>query len=869
MKLRTNHVVLSLILAVFASLGFSEELKTVRLQLKWKHQFQFAGYYAAIEQGYYKAAGLNVQLLEAQPNQTPFDAVFSGKAEFGTCTTDILGARSEGYKPVVLADIFQHSPHIIIAMEDSGIRYVHDLVGKKIAAEPGAADLYAYLLSEGVTLDRFSVEELNFSMDKFINREVDAITAYSTDEIYPLRKAGYKLNILWPTSSGIDFYGDLLFTSEALLKKDPALVEKFTQASLKGWRYALDNEEEIVNLIYDKYSQRHSLDHLRFEAAETKKLILPDVVEIGYTNPGRWQFILDSYKKLGRVDKAVTLDGMLYADFKPQPVRISWKLVLLLSAALLIACAFVFFFYTAGKKLKREIQSREAVQNKLAASEELYRFLTENIRDVIWVMDLESNSFTFVSPSVEKLRGYTVAEILQQPMEKVMTTESRVFLEKAVNSRLESFLATGVSETYSDLIDQPHKDGRIIHTEALSYFRKNPKTGKIEVIGSSRDVTKRIEAESKLKKSEAKFSKVFKSSPFAIVITSIGDGRFLDLNDAVEKYLGYSKEEMLGKTSLGMGLYVHPEDRHRLVNSLLTNGTVHGEEVMYYTKSREVIVVNQSMEIIEIDNQKYIISLLDNITDRKNSIREITRINQELTTLNIEKNRFYSIIAHDLRSPFNAILGITQMLVDNIDKMEHQEVKDHADDLNQSAKQLYSLLDNLLEWSKIEQGLSIPKPKLFSINEVIDKSIDIFSDSAREKHLTISTNTPKEYKVFADRQMVEVTLRNLLSNAVKYTSQGGNIIITTGMARDGIVSIAVQDTGIGMSRETVNNLFRIDINNYRPGTEGELSTGLGLLLCKEFIELNGGELQVESQEGKGSTFTFSLKLAHGGDQSHS
>jgi len=336
---------------MFSALAYSKELRTVHLQLKWKHQFQFAGYYAAIEKGFYEEIGLNVQLIEAQANETPFEAVNSDKAEFGTCTTDILVARSQGMKPVVLADIFQHSAHIVLTMQKSGIRFVHDLAGKKIAAEPGAADLSAFLLSEGVKLDMFTMEELDFSMEKFINGEVDAITAYSTDELFPLRQAGYEVNILSPASSGIDFYGDLLFTSENLIKNDPLLVEAFRKASLKGWAYALNNKEEIVNLIYDKYSQRHSLDHLRLEAEETQKLILPDVVEIGYINPGRWKFIIESYQNLNQVDKSLTVKGLLYQDYIKQPFRIPWRFAIALLIALTIAIGLVLIYYRTNRNL--------------------------------------------------------------------------------------------------------------------------------------------------------------------------------------------------------------------------------------------------------------------------------------------------------------------------------------------------------------------------------------------------------------------------------------------------------------------------------------------------------------------------------------
>lgn len=424
MKLCVKSMLLILLLT-YGTSAYSSGLRTVRLQLKWKHQYQFAGYYAAIEKGYYREVGLNVQLLEATSDETPFSAVASGKADFGTCTTDILVARSKGYKPVVLANIFQHSPHIIIAKESSGIRVVHDLANKRIASEPDAADLYAFLLSEGMKPENLLVEDLNFGLDKFIKGEVDAITAYSTDEVYPLREAGFKFNVLWPTSSGIDYYGDLLFTDEMTIRKHPVMVEQFRKASLKGWAYALSNQEEMVNLIYSKYSRRHTLDHLRFEARETYKLIQPDVVEIGYTNPGRWEKIIDSYKSLDFIDQSLSTKGLLYADYLPHPFRVPWRVIAFLAIAFTFALILLLIFYRSSKRLKREVQARKLMQEQLSASnvdlnllrselQEKNAFLTgvmESMHEIVFSVDNQLRYTSFNSQHEKYMREAYQAEI--------------------------------------------------------------------------------------------------------------------------------------------------------------------------------------------------------------------------------------------------------------------------------------------------------------------------------------------------------------------------------------------------------------------------------------------------------------------------
>ncbi len=457
MKTFIRLLVLFILFMAGCATANANSLRPVRLQLKWKHQYQFAGYYAAIEKGFYKDLGMDVKLLEANPNETPFDAVSSGKADFGTCTTDILIARSQGHKPVVLANIFQHSPHIIITLEDSGIRFVHDLKGKRIAAEPYAADLYAFLLAEGIKPANIQVEELNFSIEKLIKGEVDAITAYSTDEVFPLQQAGYKLNVLYPSSSGIDFYGDLLFSNEELIKKQPKLVRDFRAASLKGWAYALSNPEEVVNIIYNKYSNRHTLEHLRFEAVATRRLIQPDVVEIGYTNPGRWEHIIASYRAQGFVSENFKIRGLLYNDYKVKRFSIPWRLLTLLVVALVATLSLVLFFYSLNKRLKKEIARGDAVREQLSSSNNDLQALRqelqtknatltgvlESMQEIIFSVDSQLCFTSFnnrYAKAIKKLYGKDI-KLNDNLMQYVNDDDNKEFLLNNINTALSGKLA--------------------------------------------------------------------------------------------------------------------------------------------------------------------------------------------------------------------------------------------------------------------------------------------------------------------------------------------------------------------------------------------------------------------------------------------
>lgn len=287
-------------------------LDKVVLQLKWRHQFQFAGYYAAIAQGYYRDAGLEVELREAQPGHDPLDEVVEGNAQYGVGTSNVILARAEGKPVVVLAVIYQHSPFVLLISEDSGFKDIHDLADQPIMMEPDAAELLAYFQSEGVDPKKLHLLPHSFDVQDLLNKKAAAMSAYSTDEPYHMRSAGEEYLVFTPRASGIDFYGDNLFTTEQEIEKHPERVQAFLKASLKGWEYAMAHREEIIDLILRDYNRGKTREQLRFEAEETAKLVHPELIELGYINPGRWRDIARTYEEVGMLPADFSLKGFLY-----------------------------------------------------------------------------------------------------------------------------------------------------------------------------------------------------------------------------------------------------------------------------------------------------------------------------------------------------------------------------------------------------------------------------------------------------------------------------------------------------------------------------------------------------------------------------
>ena len=287
-------------------------LDQVTLQLKWQHQFQFAGYYAAKQQGYYRDAGLDVTILPATPGKDPVLDVIDGKAQYGVGTSSLLLVRDAGKPVVALAVIFQHSPYILLTKQFSASQTIHSLAGKRLMLEPEADELIAYLKSEGISLESLQVSKHTFSINDLIVGNVDAMSGYITDDPHELERAGFAYHAYTPRSAGIDFYGDNLFTTENEIRNHPARVRAFREASLKGWHYALKHPDTTIDLIISTYSPQSNRAHLKYEAGQIRQLMHPDLLEIGYMNAGRWQHIADTYASLGMLWNKVELRKFMY-----------------------------------------------------------------------------------------------------------------------------------------------------------------------------------------------------------------------------------------------------------------------------------------------------------------------------------------------------------------------------------------------------------------------------------------------------------------------------------------------------------------------------------------------------------------------------
>ncbi|MCX6281122.1 MAG: ATP-binding protein [Bacteroidetes bacterium] len=230
---------------------------------------------------------------------------------------------------------------------------------------------------------------------------------------------------------------------------------------------------------------------------------------------------------------------------------------------------------------------------------------------------------------------------------------------------------------------------------------------------------------------------------------------------------------------------------------------------------------------------------------------------QELIDLNATKDKFFSIIAHDLRSPISTLISLSEVLRTDMDLLEPLQQKEILESLHDLSRNYLKLLDNLLQWSRVQSGRMVPEPTGFDLAETIRDVLGFYQPYALDKQIRLVERNISSVNVFADKNMIRVVLRNLISNAIKFTQPGGEIHVIL-LIKDNLVEVIIQDNGLGMPPGVLDGLFKLDKTQSSKGTAGERGTGLGLHLCKEFVELNKGAIRVESQKGFGSIFTFTI-----------
>lgn len=351
-------------------LPFSFAQQEISLQLRWYHQFQFAGYYMALEKGFYQDAGIKVNILEGKAGSlNPVSKLLNEEVDFAVTNSGVAIHRMEGKPVLALAAIMQTSPLVWITLKDKNLTRPQDLIDKRVYVlpPPSSAELLTLFKREGLDTKSLIKKATSHKIEDLIEDKVDAFDGYISNEPFLLKELGYEYNLISPKDYGVNFYSDILVTTEKMAMQNPAVVKAFTQASLKGWEYALANIEESIEIIHHKYASNKSLPHLRYEAEKIYELVMPNIVQIGHMNPGRWRVIAQNYRELGMTDGQHDISG-LFLNHSDENFRWLINIIFIALASILVLIIIAWRFAYLSSSLKREIHRRQYAENRLKKS---------------------------------------------------------------------------------------------------------------------------------------------------------------------------------------------------------------------------------------------------------------------------------------------------------------------------------------------------------------------------------------------------------------------------------------------------------------------------------------------------------------------
>lgn len=525
-----------------------------------------------------------------------------------------------------------------------------------------------------------------------------------------------------------------------------------------------------------------------------------------------------------------------------------------------VIITFLLFFLSISllNTSQRANEIAESLTKELKEKEEKYRLLAENISDIIWVYNVDQGRFTYISSSVTLLTGFSSEVALNHSIEETLSPESALKIKKMIPDGVKEFLSNPELRThyYTELL-QKCKNGGYTWIETMTQFQFS-KDGEIEVLGVSRNIEQRKRNERQLRENEEKFRKVVETLPSLLTITG-RQGKIIYLSPNCESFTGYNPEDAPEKNLW----WVHPDDAE-IVGKFFSESQINenkGRNIEYKAIKRngEIWFAHSSWEILKNSEGTFqgIIIQTVNFTEIRRAEDALIESEKKLRESNKTKDKLFSIIAHDLRNPFSSIIGFSEILAENIGNQEIERSIKQAGYIKSSAEQTLAMLENLLHWARAQTGQIEINPGIYEVRSCTQKVLDTLKLSAKYKKISLVNEVPDRITVHADQNILNVVLGNLISNSIKFTNHGGTIIIKSRL-NNRIVEVTVEDNGIGIEKNLLDKIFSIDQGHIRNGTADERGSGLGLVLCKEFIIKSGGEIVVESEPGHGSKFTICL-----------
>ncbi|MCO5250050.1 MAG: PAS domain-containing sensor histidine kinase [Candidatus Kapabacteria bacterium] len=517
-----------------------------------------------------------------------------------------------------------------------------------------------------------------------------------------------------------------------------------------------------------------------------------------------------------------------------------------------------------GSKLTEHKSDIQNVLEQKLESDFFFRSIFDHTPAGIVIFDVENMIILDVNNAFCKLLGYTQEEFLKLHLSDL--SEKEVY--EAEVELVREFSEQGIN---THRFEKPylHKDGHFVWCDLTITKVKFTEYNMEFVIGIAVDISQHIASEkereitlAKLAESEDRYKLLVENIPDATWILD-RNGKTYYVSPNIYNITGFTPDEIIANSKAIWFDRIHPEDKDRIddeFDALFdTNKPYIVEYRWLHPNGNYIWISERSVKHTLFNGTRVAIGSYSDITARKEMEHKQEETQQLLKELNADKDTFFNIIAHDLRSPLTGIMMMLKDLADNFDAIPTNQIKEYTINLKEASSALFNLLENLLQWSMSQTKKLVPRPRYFQISEVVESSFRLNMENAQRKHINLNHICECDFIIYADIEMIKTILRNLLSNAIKFTPTNGKVTLNCESHEDHVI-VSVNDTGIGMDKATLENLFKIANSGARLGTEGEKGTGLGLLLSKEFAYMNGGDIIVESTPDVGSTFMLILPV---------
>jgi PAS domain S-box-containing protein len=516
---------------------------------------------------------------------------------------------------------------------------------------------------------------------------------------------------------------------------------------------------------------------------------------------------------------------------------------------------------TLGAGILQDITDRKLVEEQLKKNEETFRAIADYTASWEAWFNPEGK-LIWMNPYSKEISGYTPEEFMA-----VENFLGFIFADEDMEYVSQNFIKALNGESGQNLEARINRKDGVQIWISVSWQPIYDSNGtSLGFRTSATEITERKLTEVALSKSEEKYRLIANNTSDGIFVLS-AENIITYVSPAYMNLMGMDADAHVGADSAFIYEIIHHEDRDDLFKMIYDAISKNVSELKYEFRVKHA----NGHYFWREDNARFVYDekgkyggtyvVCRDITERKNAEEKLKTNETKLRELNLTKDKFFSIIAHDLRSPFSSIINLSDMLMEAIKAKESfDELGLYAENLSYSSKRAYELLVNLLEWSRSQTGQMQFSPYILGLKSEVAESMELYIDVAKQKSISFEHTIPSRTLVYADKPMLQTILRNLISNAIKFTQPGGHVLINAESTSNEVI-VSIKDTGIGIEKEMIKELFILGKDTGRPGTNDEPSTGLGLVLCHDFIEKHGGKIWAESEEGKGSLFRFSIPIS--------